>query len=336
MIRGRILVIDGDEWLGPLLVRVLQEKGFMADFRDEARAGFQRACDSLPDAVVCSVVLPDIDGFWVARRLRTEVGPVSKTPLVLVGEADDKDARIQGLQVGADVLLERPVTNDEIVAQVEALVAMARRFRHEGGEEQSAPSLAAAFRGDLSNFPLASVLMMLEMERRTGSLEVVSGSDKRALLVLSGGALRDHGARRRPGGGDRACSARSSRGARAASRSARAMWARCRRRVARSARWSSRHAPRRRTEERRLGVSREARCCACGGPGDGGADGGCSRGSEDLDRQGLHPREGARPFRLHLRETPRPGAERCGRARATPLGALAALGAVAAVSDTSP
>jgi len=182
-------VIDGDEWLGPLLVRVLQEKGFMADFRDEARAGFQRACDSLPDAVVCSVVLPDIDGFWVARRLRTEVGPVSKTPLVLVGEADDKDARIQGLQVGADVLLERPVTNDEIVAQVEALVAMARRFHHEGGEEQAAPSLAAAFRGDLSNFPLASVLMMLEMERRTGSLEVVSGSNKRALLVLSGGAF---------------------------------------------------------------------------------------------------------------------------------------------------
>jgi CheY-like chemotaxis protein len=179
-------VIDGDEWLGPLLVRVLQEKGFMADYRDEARAGFQRACDSLPDAVVCSVVLPDIDGFWVARRLRTEVGPVSRTPLVLVSDADDKDARIQGLQVGADVLLERPVTNEEIAAQVEALVAMAKRLRHDVPEE-SAPSLAAAFRGDLSNFPLASVLMMLEMERRTGSLEVVSGANKRALLALSGG-----------------------------------------------------------------------------------------------------------------------------------------------------
>lgn len=180
-------MIDGDEWLGPLLVRVFQEKGFMADFRDEARAGFQRACDSLPDAVVCSVVLPDIDGFWVARRIRTEVGPVAKTPLLLLGEEGDKDARLQGLKVGADIVLERPVTNEEIVAQVEALVAMARRFRPEFSEEQAAPSLAAAFRGDLSNFPLASVLMMLEMERRTGSLEVVSGSNKRALLVLSGG-----------------------------------------------------------------------------------------------------------------------------------------------------
>jgi CheY-like chemotaxis protein len=167
---------------------VLQEKGFATDFCDDARSGFERACDTVPDAVVCSIVLPDIDGFWVARRIRTEVGAISKTPLLLVGDIADKDARIQGLQVGADVLLERPVTNEEIVAQVEALVSMARRFRGDvPPEEQSAPSLAAAFRGDLSNFPLASVLMMLEMERRTGSLDVTSGAGKRALFVLNTG-----------------------------------------------------------------------------------------------------------------------------------------------------
>ena len=181
-------MIDGDEWLGRLLARVLQEKGFATDFCDDARSGFQQACDTVPDAIVCSIVLPDIDGFWVARRIRTEGGAISKTPLLLLGDIADKDARIQGLQVGADVLLERPVTNEEIVAQVDALVSMARRFKSEiPGEEHSAPSLAAAFRGDLSNFPLASVLMMLEMERRTGSLEVVSGSNKRAMLILSAG-----------------------------------------------------------------------------------------------------------------------------------------------------
>ena len=187
MIRGRILVIDGDEWLGRLLARVLQEKGFTTDFCDEARSGFKKACDTVPDCIVCSILLPDIDGFWVARRVRTESGPISKIPIVLVGDIADKDARIQGLQVGADVLLERPVTNEEIVAQVDALVAMARRFLGEPRDDHSAPSLAAAFRGDLSNFPLASVLMMLEMERRSGSLEVVSGSGKRAMMGLSAG-----------------------------------------------------------------------------------------------------------------------------------------------------
>lgn len=190
MIRGRILVIDGDEWLGRLLARVLQEKGFATDFCEDARSGFAKACATMPDCVVCSLVLPDIDGFWLARRIRTEGGAVAKTPILLVGDIADKEARLQGLQVGGDVLLERPVTNEEIVAQVDALVAMARRFKGEAaatGEEHSTPSLAAAFRGDLSNFPLASVLMMLEMERRTGALEVVSGSGKRAQLVLSTG-----------------------------------------------------------------------------------------------------------------------------------------------------
>ena len=188
VIRGRILVIDGDEWLGPLLVRVLQEKGFMADFRDEARSRIPegvRLASRLPSCAASCSRTSTASGSRGASAPRS--GRSSKTPLVLVGEAADKDARIQGLQVGADVLLERPVTNEEIVAQVEALVAMARRFRPDMPEEQSAPSLAAAFRGDLSNFPLASVLMMLEMERRTGSLEVVSGSNKRALLVLSTG-----------------------------------------------------------------------------------------------------------------------------------------------------
>ena len=141
---------------------------------------------------MCSVVLPDIDGFWVARRIRTESGPVARTPFLLVGDIRDAEVRVQGLQVGADVVLERPVSNEEIVAQVEALVAVAARFRGEpssssSSDDNAPPSIAAAFRGDLSNFPLASVLMMLEMERRTGTLEVVSGGGKRALLVLSTG-----------------------------------------------------------------------------------------------------------------------------------------------------
>ncbi|CAN5919973.1 hypothetical protein BH11MYX4_BH11MYX4_33060 [soil metagenome] len=181
-------MIDGDEWLGRLLGRVLQEKGYATDFCDDARSGFQKAVDSMPDAVVCSVLLPDIDGFWVARRIRTEGGPVARTAILLLGDARDADVRIQGLQVGADVVLERPVSNEEIAAQVDALLTVVARHRVEVADgESGAPSIAAAFRGDLANFPLASVLMMLEMERRTGTLEVVSGAGKRALLILSTG-----------------------------------------------------------------------------------------------------------------------------------------------------
>ena len=122
-------MIEGDEWLSPGLGRVLSDAGWTVEICAEARAGFQKALQMLPDCIVCAIDLPDIDGFWVARRIRTEAGIVAKTPLLFVGDLTDRTTRIQGLHVGADVVLGRPITDDDIAAQVEALVGLARRFR---------------------------------------------------------------------------------------------------------------------------------------------------------------------------------------------------------------
>jgi CheY-like chemotaxis protein len=188
VVRGRVLVIDGDEWLGRLLARVLEEKGYTVEVCLEARIGFRKACEVPYDCIVCSPDLPDIDGAWVARRVRTEGGPVSRTPFLFVGDFTDKNVRIQALQVGGDAFLRRPLSNEEIVAQVEALIAMSKR--HQGIAEESSPaslSFPAAIRGDLSMFPLASLLMMFELERRSGTVDVVSSSGKRASLTINDG-----------------------------------------------------------------------------------------------------------------------------------------------------
>jgi CheY-like chemotaxis protein len=184
VLRGRILVVDGDEWTAKLLTRALEEQGWQVELFGEARAAFQRACGLVPDCIVSATELPDIDGFWLARRIRTEPGAISKVPILFVGAEDDKDARGQALSVGGDVFIRRPVTNDDLVASVGALVGMSRRLR--GGMSDPPPSAGAmaAIRGDLSLFPLASILMMFEMERRSGTVDVVSGSGKRASMLL--------------------------------------------------------------------------------------------------------------------------------------------------------
>jgi two-component system, OmpR family, response regulator len=185
-----VLVIDSDEWLARVLVHSLEQRGYSVELCSEARAGFKKACESRFDCIVCSPELTDIDGTWVARRIRTEPGPVAKTPFLFVGEIADKDERIQGVHAGADVFLKRPISNEEVVAQVDALIAFARRMSGLGaGEEGPASSSArsAAIRGDLSMFPLASVLMMLEMERRSGLVEIVGSSGRRATLTLTEG-----------------------------------------------------------------------------------------------------------------------------------------------------
>ncbi|MBX3259723.1 MAG: response regulator [Labilithrix sp.] len=189
MIRGRVLVIDGDEWVASALVRALQEKGYVVDASGEAVAGFRKASETTPDCIVLSPELPDIDGAWVARKVRTEAGALSKVPILFVGDlSEDRSARARTLNVGADVFLDRPISNDEIVAQIGALIAMARRLDGRDAEgSPSSTSVAAAIRGDLSAFPLASLLMMFEMERRSGLVEVVATSGKRASLTLTDG-----------------------------------------------------------------------------------------------------------------------------------------------------
>lgn len=182
-----MLVIDGDEWTSSVLVRALREKGYDVDGRGEAIAGFRSACEPpVPECVVITPELPDIDGAWVARKIRTESGPLSKAPILFVGDASDRRVRTQMLNVGADVFLARPITNDEIVAQIGALITMAHR--HGGGRgATTTASGAAAIRGDLSAFPLASLLMMFEMERQSGLVEAISTSGRRASLTLTDG-----------------------------------------------------------------------------------------------------------------------------------------------------
>jgi CheY-like chemotaxis protein len=180
-------VIDGDEWTSSVLVRALKERGFDVEASPEAMLGFRKACEHVPDLVIVNPELPDIDGVWVARKMRTEVGPISKVPILFVGELPDRELRIQALNVGGDAFLARPLSNDEIVAQACALIAMARRVGPTDDAPPSSRSIYAAIRGDLSAFPLASLLMMFEMERRSGALEVVAQSGTRASLVLNEG-----------------------------------------------------------------------------------------------------------------------------------------------------
>jgi CheY-like chemotaxis protein len=185
VIRGRVLVIEGDEWIAPVLVRAVKDKGFEVELCNDARSGFAKACAMLPDCAVVAFELPDIDGFWAVRRMRTEAGRLSRTPIVMFGELTESDMRGQAFAAGADVVLARPMSNDDVAAQVEALVAMADRYTDE--QPPSSQATAAAIRGDLSMFPLASVLMMFEMERRSGTVDVISSGGTRAKLTIAHG-----------------------------------------------------------------------------------------------------------------------------------------------------
>src|SRR4029079_883856 len=96
-----------------LLTRFLSEAGYEVHVAGEARAGFDKIRELQPHCILCSVNLPDIDGFWVARRVRTEPTRVATTPFLFLTEADDSESRLQGLNVGAVLYLTTPFRNGE-------------------------------------------------------------------------------------------------------------------------------------------------------------------------------------------------------------------------------
>jgi two-component system, OmpR family, response regulator len=189
--KGRVLIIESDEWLGALLRKFLGDAGFEVALATGAKEGFDKVRELAPDCILCDVNLPDIDGFWVARRVRTEPSAVSTTPFLFLTEADDVESRLQGLHVGADLYMTKPLRNEEVVAQVTALIDMANRLKKQRdafSSESPTSNRGSAFQGDISQVSLSTVLTLLELERRSGRLKVKSDG-RRGEIDLQEGTL---------------------------------------------------------------------------------------------------------------------------------------------------
>src|SRR5690242_212591 len=116
MSRGLVLVIEDDEWISRLLQSAIREAGYEVMVTASARIGLETAIGQQPDCIVCDVQLPDHDGFWVARNVRTHQSRVSVTPFLFLSGLDDEQSRLEGFHVGADVYISKPFRVDEVVA----------------------------------------------------------------------------------------------------------------------------------------------------------------------------------------------------------------------------
>jgi len=117
-IAGHILVIDDDTELCKLVSRFLEAEGYSVHFVHAGNLGVERVLSEHYDLVVLDVMLPDIDGFEVLRRIRAQAdSPV----LMLTARGDDLD-RILGLELGADDYLPKPFNTRELSARVRAIL----------------------------------------------------------------------------------------------------------------------------------------------------------------------------------------------------------------------
>jgi two-component system OmpR family response regulator len=115
----RILVVEDEPKMAALLRRGLREEGLVADVAITGHDALQRAADTPYDVIVLDVMLPDVDGFEVCRRLRRD--EVWSGVLMLTAR-DAVCDRVVGLDAGADDYLVKPFSFDELLARLRALV----------------------------------------------------------------------------------------------------------------------------------------------------------------------------------------------------------------------
>jgi two-component system, OmpR family, phosphate regulon response regulator OmpR len=124
-----LLVIDDDTRLTGMLTDYLGAAGFSVLTAETGEAGLARAGEAA--AIILDVMLPDIDGFEVLRRLRRNHDvPV----LMLTAKGDDLD-RIVGLEIGADDYLAKPFNPRELVARIKAILRRGRSTAMEAPAE---------------------------------------------------------------------------------------------------------------------------------------------------------------------------------------------------------
>ena len=116
---ARVLVVEDDDEIADALKRSLRMEGYDVAVTGDGDEGLSRARTFNPDLVLLDLGLPGIDGMEVARRLRDISSDV---PILVVTARDAVDARVEGLDAGADDYLVKPFERDELLARIRALL----------------------------------------------------------------------------------------------------------------------------------------------------------------------------------------------------------------------
>jgi two-component system response regulator MprA len=112
-------VVDDEPAVRDALKRALRVEGYEVDLASEGREALGKLIESPPDAVVLDILMPEIDGLAVCRRLRA-LG--DRTPVLMLTARDAVSDRVEGLDAGADDYLVKPFALEELLARVRALL----------------------------------------------------------------------------------------------------------------------------------------------------------------------------------------------------------------------
>lgn len=128
MYKSTILIVDDEAFGRQTLGTLLEANQYTLAFASNGQEALTQAANLSPDLVLLDVMMPDMDGFEVCRRLRADPN-LAEVPVIMVTALDDRESRLQGIEAGADDLVTKPFDPVELRGRVRTITRLNRYRR---------------------------------------------------------------------------------------------------------------------------------------------------------------------------------------------------------------
>jgi CheY-like chemotaxis protein len=179
-----VLVADDDAWILRMVSTVLEKRGYSVETALDGEDALQRALARTPDLLITDVMMPRMDGWSLVRRLRSHEG-LALLPVIFLTALSSEDDRIRGFRLGADDYVTKPFRFEELDLRVAKTLRRAQATAQETREHLG----GAGLRGDLAQVGLSSLLILIEMERKTGLLQLRAPNGPSAQILVRDGKV---------------------------------------------------------------------------------------------------------------------------------------------------
>jgi len=123
--KHKILIADDEPFIRDALEALLFPEGYDLAFAENGQEALEKAAELTPDLILLDVMMPDMDGFEVCRRLRADPH-LAEVPVVIVTALDDRDSRLEGIEAGADDFVTKPFDRHELRLRVRTITRLNR------------------------------------------------------------------------------------------------------------------------------------------------------------------------------------------------------------------
>lgn len=179
-----VLVIEDEAPLRERIIRMLRFEGFEAEGAANGQQGLKIAMTGPPDAILCDILMPVLDGNMLVPILRAD--PATRlTPIIMLTALSDRATQRRFMEAGADDFLVKPFTSGELFGTLRAqLRKYDARLEHETAKAQRAPAGDAAAASELRIGPWRYDAASRLLAHKVGRRAWLTGAEGQLLQIL--------------------------------------------------------------------------------------------------------------------------------------------------------